>query len=493
MSANKRLKVSHTSDRGRGEEVPSASISDLPNDILKHCFSFIPGQYITVAPVSRHFHRNYCTIGMDDSLNALSTDILLQIGKNRSTTVDAVSDDIKLTEYCFIKNTPKEFMIKVCQIAAMKGRTDIIECANVFGIDLIQLVQNKMRNHSTLIEKLVEEGNLEMIQYFDSKLLEDFHPSFWRTLFSRAAVSNHLHIMKWICKEKCQNADRIIDYRKSMKSSIEAYVVVLEGVTASDVTVELCMKAVKHGNIPVLEHCHRNNFRFATITWLCNSSMENKDKEQALVTLKWLRQHGCDWDESLCEAAVSYDNLGALKWARSEGCPWDAGTLCAAAKHGNIAVVEYCLQTQCPMTASICSYAMLNNDHDRALAILKLLRQNLCPWDVGTVDQAIYNGNFEAMVWAKKNGCPWRINSFALLTQRGNVSQIEEVLQYEQLHGSMLFVQTEGIVKMTPDVVRTINSVIFVRRSNDDSDDCIIEKLKVLRRYGYEWNDGHEH
>ncbi|GFH47634.1 hypothetical protein CTEN210_04109 [Chaetoceros tenuissimus] len=455
MSTSKRLKVSHTSDRG--VEVPSASISDLPNDLLKHCFNFIPDSYITIAPVSRQFHRNYCTRGMDDSLTALSTDVILQVGRNKRTTADAASNDVKLTEYCFINNAPKEFMIQVCVKAAMKGRIDVIECVNIFGVDLMKVVQKmkKFRDPTTLIYKLTKEGNLKMLQYFDRKnLLQDFGEQTWPSLFSTAEASHQLHIMKWIDERDAQYAYKRF-YTKNMKSRIEAYEHVIEGVTASKVTEELCIKAAKY------------------------------DKEHALVTLKWLRQNGYSWHERFCRAAALNDNLQALKWARNNNCPWNAGTLCEAAKRGNIPIIEYCLQNQCPMTIGVCACAMENKDHKTALAVLKLLRQNLCPWDYGTVDKAIYSGNFEAMLWAKRNGCAWRIDSFALLTQRGNVSIIEEVLQHEQQHGSNLFLQTEGTVKMTPDVIRVINSVMFVSRS---SDSLIIEKLKLLRKYGYEWN-----
>lgn len=70
----------------------SASISDLPNYLLKHCFSFISGSYITVAPVSRRFFSSYATISIDDSDTVNSADTLLKIGKNKRTTADALSE-----------------------------------------------------------------------------------------------------------------------------------------------------------------------------------------------------------------------------------------------------------------------------------------------------------------------------------------------------------------------------------------------------------------
>ncbi|GFH47630.1 hypothetical protein CTEN210_04105 [Chaetoceros tenuissimus] len=486
MSTSKRLKVSHSSDRGRGEEELSASISDLPNDLLKHCFSFIPGSYITIAPVSRQFHRNYSTMDMDDSLTALSTDSLLKIGRNRRTTADAVSYDIKLTEYCFVIFAPRDFMIKVCKKAASKGRTDILECAKIFGVDLFEVVRKEVIMHSNLMNSLAEEGNLRMIQYIDSKLpdgINEYSSSdeyIWLQLFSTAAVSNQLHIMKWICAEKCQDADK----KRNMKSRIEAHEVVLEGEEASEATEALCINAAMHGNIQVLEYCHRNNYQFDShFSKLCHYSMENKDKEQALETLKWLRRHGCTWDVRFCNAAAHNNNLEALKWARSENCPWDETTLSEAAKRGNIDIIEYCLQNRCPMTVHVCTAAMVNLDHSAAFEVLKLLRKYSCPWDVMTLRQAICFCHFEGMFFMIKNGCTLTIDSFALLTQRGNVAIIEEVLQDEEHHG-LLFVQTEGKVKMHPEVVESIDRSIF-RRANED---YIIEKLKLLSRYGYEWN-----
>ena len=128
---NKRLKTAHDSPIVREE--PLASLKDLPNDLLKYCFSFIPGSYIAVAPVCRHFYSNYCTMGMDDSDTANSADALFQISWNKRTIVDAVSNDVYLTELSFILDAPKEFMYKVFNKAAIKRCRDVIKCAVAFG------------------------------------------------------------------------------------------------------------------------------------------------------------------------------------------------------------------------------------------------------------------------------------------------------------------------------------------------------------------------
>ncbi|GFH47594.1 hypothetical protein CTEN210_04069 [Chaetoceros tenuissimus] len=458
-----------------GEEKPSASISDLPNDLLKHCFSFIPGSYVTVAPVSRQFFSNYSTMDMDDSAIMLSAGSLLKIGRNKRTTADAVSNDVKLTEYCFIKNAPKEFMIEVCQSAALKGHKDILECANIFGIEFAEMIGEGIY----LMEKLAKEGNLEMIQYFDDKDFGDFEEEEWFDIYARAQSSDHLHIMKWLFQERF----RFSKSSSYMQSTIQAYEHVLEGVEAPRVTDTLCRKAAQNGNIEVLEYCHRNNFQFESDVGV--ASMLNKDKEQALATLKWLRRHGCPWEEDLCRAASSNDNLEALKWARNEGCPWDEDVIMDAAVGGNIAIIKYCLQNECPITEEVCNSAMCNEDHKNALEALKLLRSYSCPWDWMFCYHAIISCNFVAMLWAMRNGCPWTDDTFSLLVERGSVTTIEEVLQFFLQHESSMFIQTTGTLQMDPALVEAIDKRIF-QSSNDYH---IIEKLKLLCKYGYKWNE----
>ncbi|GFH47631.1 hypothetical protein CTEN210_04106 [Chaetoceros tenuissimus] len=436
--SSKRLKVSH-GDSGislcssPSEEVPSATLKDLPNDLLKHCLSFIPGSYVTIAPVSRQFFSNYVTLGIHESAALNSPDELLKVGKNKRTTGDAVSNDIKLTEYAFINNAPKEFMIQVCRKAAANIRIDILECASIFGIEFSEMIGEDI----VLMEKLAKRGNLEIIQYFDSKISGRFDKNTWIDIFQGALCSNSncLHVMKWIFQEKFDDLiedDIIIN---NIKSFIEGVEHVLKGVTAPRMTIYLC-------------------------------AIDNEDKQQALVILKWLHHHGCRWDEEFCDSAVLRDNIEALKWARKKGCPWDQRALTAAVENGNVPIIEYCLQNQCPMTEEVCNDAMSVENHNVALDVLKLLRKYSCPWNESICSDAISGGHFEAMLWAKRNGCPWSEEDFFLLVQKGDMSTLETVLEDEPQH----------------DADKTFTALLSDHLSNVP---CIIEKLKLLRKYGY--------
>ena len=50
-----------------------------------------------------------------------------------------------------------------------------------------------------------------------------------------------------------------------------------------------------------------------------------------LDTLKWLREHGCPWDENVTAVAAENGHFEMLKWLHEHGCPgWDADSFAAA-------------------------------------------------------------------------------------------------------------------------------------------------------------------
>ena len=40
-------------------------------------------------------------------------------------------------------------------------------------------------------------------------------------------------------------------------------------------------------------------------------------------TLKWAREHGCDWNSNTCYVAAREGHLDCLIWAREHGCDWN--------------------------------------------------------------------------------------------------------------------------------------------------------------------------
>ncbi|GFH55041.1 hypothetical protein CTEN210_11517 [Chaetoceros tenuissimus] len=471
MSNVKRAKVAHNSDKKKQAEQPSVSIIDLPNDVLKHCFSFIPGQYISVGPVCKHFYRNYSTVGIDDSMLVLSTEVLFKIGQNRRTTADAVASAIDLTEYAFVNNAPQDFMSRVYCKAAMKGRKDILECANIFGLPLKEITENDSTvREKELIVRVVEEGNLEMLKYVD-KFCAGISSLGLHNIYRLAKEKKHLHILEWIILEKKEELPFGGDHHVSTFKALRY----LQGKSNPmeknpDLTRNLFSEAAKIGDIEMMEYCHNKNCPVPFDIY--SDALINEDKASALKTLKWLHQYDYPLEASACATAAKSDNLEALKWARDNGCPWDGETLAFSSLNGNFEMIDYCIQNDCPIDTSACYYAMKNDSDAKALETLKYLRQHSCPWDEHTCGDAALNGNVNTLLWAKRNGCPFTVESFYKVVMCGHPSVIEEVLRDEEYDFSDASFREET----------------FIAAFETDNVSLVIEKLKLLNKYGCQWS-----
>ena len=64
---------------------------------------------------------------------------------------------------------------------------------------------------------------------------------------------------------------------------------------------------------------------------LCNQAA----RRGYVSTLKWAREHGCDWDADTCIEAAKGGHLDCLIWAREHGCDWDSSTCYWAAEGGH--------------------------------------------------------------------------------------------------------------------------------------------------------------
>jgi len=90
-----------------------------------------------------------------------------------------------------------------------------------------------------------------------------------------------------------------------------------------------------------------------------------------LECLRYLREHGCAWDERVCSVAAGKGFLDILRYAHHHGCPWDERTCMFAAYYGHLPCLRYAHEHGCPwnckaylnknMDARCRSYLLLNN------------------------------------------------------------------------------------------------------------------------------------
>ncbi|GFH47593.1 hypothetical protein CTEN210_04068 [Chaetoceros tenuissimus] len=462
--------------------------------------SFIPGSYITVAPVSRQFFTKYCTVGIDDSDIVNSAETLLKIAKNKRTTADVVSDNVELFEHFIVNDVaPVDFLNTVTCRAASKGRRDILEYALIFGVNIGKVLGEEETHWE---EKLVKEGNIDFLKYLNDKF-DCFNEELecnWRlkSMIKAASEYGHVHILQWIYEmavyahylfdvEKIVSFGRIECLKwchdtfggnkvnfKSCSSCVatSGNVDALKWLARIDgnpfFSEKLFAEAAASGNIKMLEYCHRYNC--PSNEDACSNALDNTDKDHALELLKWLRQHKCPWNEETCSSAAENDNMKALKWARSEGCPWNKETFAAAAQNGNIEILEYCLENGCPMDAMACEMAVDNEDDFKALETLKWLRKHSCPWDERTCQSALEDENFPCLMFALGNDCPRPYELFHDIIRSDDNTAFEYCL--------------DKIWK--PD---SPNDIDFNHIFKSSSDSVMITKLRLLRKYGYELNE----
>ncbi|GFH53313.1 hypothetical protein CTEN210_09789 [Chaetoceros tenuissimus] len=410
---------------------PSATMNDLPSEVMKNIFSFVgKGNYCFVAPVSKDFCYNYLTFDVIEDKFAHRLDYLQAIGRNKVTTAEAASTSFDLAEYFFL-HAPDEFHKRVVKSAILRGKVDIVEVGHAMGIDVKELFLHK----EDIVGDMLRRGDLEMfILLVDLGLLLDRNDAqeLLRTI-SYVGMTGQLGILKWLhengmCKDEhtdiifggatfggniqivkwtestfnCRCPKELA--RSAVCSGNVELVKYLENKTWDEYTILI---AAKIGNIELLQYLLESGCSFND-RWIGPSAIENNNHEKVLEVLHWLHEHGVPLDEKTCTHSAGFGNLKALKYARSKKCPWDDICLEIAVQSHDLEVVEYCLTNGCAIgTNAICHLAMRDGDYDRALRMLKLLRKFSVPWSEETCSVAAGHGNFEALKWAVLMGCPW--------------------------------------------------------------------------------------
>ena len=443
---------------------PSATMKDLPNEVMKNIFSFVgKGNYCFIGPVSKDFCFNYLTMDVIEDKFAHKMDCQLAIGKNKITTAEAASSSFELAEYCFFK-APDNFKKQVVKKAAVKGRKDIVEMGHAIGIDISESMSlGRIRNN---VVKIAKAGDLEML-----KLLQDNGvdiKSNMSHILLAATNENQLGILKWLKKNNlCSSSENqsllVCAAARSGRLSIIKWA---KEVAGFNLPIHLVNDAVVSGNLDLIKYLrskeipwNEHTFRFAVSSGniallqyllesgcphenptICSNAVVNDDYEKAVRVLQWLHDQRIPWDENTCFTSARKGNLKALKFARLNGCPWSEACLKRAALSRSVEVVEYCLQNGCPIgNSDICRFAMHDKDHDQALRMLKLLRKFSVPWSAETCRLAATNGNFEALKWAVSTGCNWdrqQCANYAALY--GNI----EVLKWMKIHGCQWDIET---------------------------------------------------
>lgn len=228
------------------------------------------------------------------------------------------------------------------------------------------VVENRhIENFNNLLTKAASEGHLEILQWVEKNLLEEFPFDKWDSeLCCHAAESGSREIIQWL-KGKGFRCDE-----------------------------KTCQFAASSGE-------------FELVQWLiasgcpCDETVFFSAVEQGdLSLLAWLRKNGCPWNEDVCSNAANHGQLEALKWIRRNGCPWNAKTLSSAAESGQLETFIWAYQQKCPTDSSIVDNAIYSGN----LKLLEFLFQEGFSFEFSVV--AAEEGNLEVLEWVYEKCLP---------------------------------------------------------------------------------------
>jgi len=124
---------------------------------------------------------------------------------------------------------------------------------------------------------------------------------------------------------------------------------------------------------------------------LCDRLKKNLCFEAAkgghITTLKWARQHSCNWNSETCRMAAKGGHLDCLIWSRENGCTWSYWTCFSAAMGGHLDCLIWAREQGCDWNSSICWGAALN-------------------------------GHLDCMIWSRDHGCDWDPETCKKLARR---------------------------------------------------------------------------
>lgn len=170
-------------------------------------------------------------------------------------------------------------------------------------------------------------------------------PDWGKKASSRAALGGHLDVLKYLWEEGCPH-----DCRTGMNAvqsgNIEMIWWILE--KDQDSNPIWWLGAARNGQIEIYE-------------WLLNicfvpggGIIHDIAREGHISFFKWVIKRRCYrerkqiFNKGTCSAAAEGGHLKLLRLLRENGCPWDAYTYCIAKEEGHVKVVEWLRANGCP-------------------------------------------------------------------------------------------------------------------------------------------------
>ncbi|GFH53330.1 hypothetical protein CTEN210_09806 [Chaetoceros tenuissimus] len=451
MSARKRMRLEDGSSSNVMPLEPSATINDLPSEVMKNIFSFVgKGSYYFIGPVSKDFCYNYITMDIIEDKFAHKMDYLQAIERNKITTAEAVISSFELAEYCFF-NAPEKFQRRLVNRAIREAKVEVVEMGEAMGIDVVK----NLSRYSKEIVEIVEKGNVDILKFIYGRHSNIYELEY--AIIQTAAKNDQLEVLKWWNKhemitESFYQSTLLNEAAKSGSLETMKWAKEVAGFNFQQES-QLINFAAQSGNVELVKYLRSKEIPWHEETF-CNAAssgnivmlqyllekgcphddpeiysrlIETVCSEKTLEMLQWLHEHNVSWNEKTCSVLAEKGNLKALKYVRSNSCAWNEQCVIGAIKSRNDDILNYCLENRCPMgNSDVCRFAMDDPDQDRALRKLKFLRSKGCPWDgQKCAYNAARHGNIKALKWMRAQGVVFEEETCRAAARQGHLETLK--------------------------------------------------------------------
>lgn len=247
--------------------------------------------------------------------------------------------NLEILEWLCANDCP--YHSSVYKYAARGGRLDVIKWLHVNGY----------KKDTSVWDNAAEHGHLDILKW-----LVDVWPNYryFECVYAFAAEYGHIHVIEWLL-----TITHPPDHKACMWAAFGGQLETLKWLHENGFTWNrlTCIEAISTGNIECLKYAHENGCMwdgrdcvfeatFAINTYEFDEDEYNRIFNERLKILKYLVREGCVIDNpELCANAARFGHLPMLKWLRKHGCPWDENT-CKEVKHADI--VKWIHENGCP-------------------------------------------------------------------------------------------------------------------------------------------------
>ena len=190
--------------------------------------------------------------------------------------------------------------------------------------------------------------------------------------------------------------------------------------------------AAAHGHMEVLELARQRGCWGGKYT---EGAMGAAAEGDNIETLKWLRKHGCVWNEDTCAQAARFGALGALKWLREQGCPWDFETVEVAVVHSDLETVQWICHNWDKGPAGCLPFCETHSH------IQDLNR--------GLTNKAARHGQTEILIWLVANGCEYDLQHLETAAHQTETVMGEPPCRHEDRTNVLDFLKRLAVLRQT--------------------------------------------